>query len=557
MKRRGGAEVGIFLAAALGGLSGACSPTVVASGMRPPTAEERLSHLEQRYADVRDLELEAEVARELGAAVSRRDVPITDLRRAAAVARAFLLDTLRAFDSAGLGRDSRRALRVMVAHLESGATAGDSGAPPARNCDPAAAPSAGAGWRSLSAWIHECHGAAAGRVVVDTDTLDHLTILARLATEADAAQRRRLFLSLEPLWRSVNLDNGVRSPYRRLVAASAGAWRDGGSPVAEAARRLGLEPGEVERSLERLLEAWRERTANAPVEPWDWFYTNGEASRRLSPRVPRDRLREINDRFFRDHGADVVALGVRYDLDPREGKTPVAFTQQGSVPRHRDRPGDTWVVATYRAGGLDNLVELLHETGHAVHLAAIDTRPAFADWPDADPFTEALGDVFALEAYEPRWQARYLGDSAGTPASLRAKYAGIMLDVAWALFELRLHADPGRDPNALWADLTSRYLGIVPHPELSWWAMRGPLVDAPGYMANYALGAIVAAEVRAGIARARGPLADPRQDTWRWLSDRLYRFGLERPVRDVLRAFLGGPPTPDALLADLARLTKP
>ena len=32
--------------------------------------------------------------------------------------------------------------------------------------------------------------------------------------------------------------------------------------------------------------------------------------------------------------------------------------------------GEPWVFATYRTGGLDNLNELLHETGHAVHIAA-------------------------------------------------------------------------------------------------------------------------------------------------------------------------------------------
>ena len=58
------------------------------------------------------------------------------------------------------------------------------------------------------------------------------------------------------------------------------------------------------------------------------------------------------------------------------------------------------MFATYRTGGLDNLNELLHETGHAAHLAAIRTRPAFRDWPDSDPFTEAVADVAALDVYE-------------------------------------------------------------------------------------------------------------------------------------------------------------
>jgi hypothetical protein len=42
-----------------------------------------------------------------------------------------------------------------------------------------------------------------------------------------------------------------------------------------------------------------------------------------------------------------------------------------------------------------------------------------------------------------------------------------------------------------WTRLTRDYLRIRPHPELSWWAMRGQLVDSPGYMMNYAAGAIL------------------------------------------------------------------
>ena len=106
----------------------------------------------------------------------------------------------------------------------------------------------------------------------------------------------------------------------------------------------------------------------------------------------------------------------------------------------RWRRGEPWVFATYRTGGLDNLNELLHETGHAVHIAAIRTRPAFADWPDSDPFTEALADFMALDVYEPAWQQRWLGDSVPLADGLRGRYGGIVLDVAWAVFELRMHA---------------------------------------------------------------------------------------------------------------------
>ena len=116
------------------------------------------------------------------------------------------------------------------------------------------------------------------------------------------------------------------------------------------------------------------------------------------------RLRPLNDSVFLALGADVRVLGVHYDLAPREGKTPVAFTTFSARARRRDgrwTRAEPWVFATYRTGGLDNLHELLHETGHAVHIAAIHTRPAFADWPDSDPLSEAIGDFVALDVYEP------------------------------------------------------------------------------------------------------------------------------------------------------------
>jgi hypothetical protein len=73
-------------------------------------------------------------------------------------------------------------------------------------------------------------------------------------------------------------------------------------------------------------------------------------------------------------------------------------------------------------GGLDNLAELLHETGHAIHIAAIRTRPAFADWPDSDPFTEGIADFVALDVTEPAWQQHWLGDSVPLAEGLRARY---------------------------------------------------------------------------------------------------------------------------------------
>ena len=72
-------------------------------------------------------------------------------------------------------------------------------------------------------------------------------------------------------------------------------------------------------------------------------------------------------------------------------------------------------------------------------------------------------------------------------------------------------------------------------------------------MANYAVGAVLASAIRAAIRRERGPWIDGDPGWYAWVRDAIYRFGLERSSRDVVEALVGGPVTPDALLAELAR----
>ncbi len=247
---------------------------------------------------------------------------------------------------------------------------------------------------------------------------------------------------------------------------------------------------------------------------------------------------------------------MRYDLAPRAGKDPVSFTTFGRRTRlsqGRWQPGAAWVFTSYSVGGFDNLAELLHESGHGIHIMGIRTRPAFNDWPDSDTFTEAIADLAGLEVFEPRWQWRYLGDSASTAENMRSKYVNIVMDMAWALLEIRLEQDPALDPTAVWTDITSRYLHVVAHPELPWWAVRGQLIESTGYMLNYGLGAILVADLREAIRLRHGDFATGDVTWYGYVRGSIYRFGLERSARQVTEGFLGRPPSAAALLADLAR----
>jgi len=455
-------------------------------------------------------------------------------------------------DSSSLSAEDARAFGVMRLVLSRDLTpiaAASEAVSPSTEAAPRCPPDARGELDSLRPRIYACYGRAQSRVPVGSDTLDRLTILGLVGATDDSVRRRQLFLALRPVWRSIDGDGGPASPYRRLIALTAAA-QPGDSAASAQAEAAGVPADSLEPWLLRVLTAWRDATPDSLVEPWDWFYQNGRAGRALSPRVPLTRLAPLDEAVFRSLGADVRALRVHFDLEPREGKDPVAFTTFGA----RAPVIEPWIFTAYRAGGLDNLNELLHETGHAVHLAAIRTRPAFRDWPDSDPFTEAVADVVALDVYEPAWQHRWLGDSVPLADGLRGRYGGIVLDMTWALFERRMLRQPSADPNQVWTELTRDYLRIRPHPELSWWAMRGQLVDAPGYMMNYAIGALLIAAIRDRIVEQHGPFVSGDSTWYGWVAPRLYRFGLERRTRDVVEEFLGGPVSPAAILHDLARV---
>ena len=527
---------------------GVCATPVAAQS-------EPLARLERAWLELRDLRDQLGVVRNLGATVSPRGIPLDTLvaRIAGASARVRqLTDELQ--QAAPRLSESDSAAFALLSEQLAAALAGDASRPapstgPLDCRDPFPTAFRAASLDSLTERTFTCYGAAARRIVVDGDTLDRLSILGLLGRTEDPAKRRRLFLALQPVWRSVNGDDAAGSPYRRMLELRRAAWATRESPTEERARQLGLSPDTVERWLERVLQAWRAAMPDTLLEPWDWYHMTGEAGRLLSPRIPRDSLEPIVNRYYRELGADPVALGVHYDLTPRPGKYPISFTDFGGRA-----PIEPWIFTSYRIGGLDNLGELLHEVGHAVHIAAIRTRPAFADWPDSDTFTEAIADIVGLELYEPAWQRRFLGAEASLASSLRAKYSGIVLDVAWALFEIRAQRNQAASPNQIWTAITRDYLRIRPHPEWSWWAMRGQLVDGPGYMLNYAFGAILIADIRERLKAQHGSFTEGDADWYPWVAQRLYRFGRQRPAREVVEEFLGRGVSVGALLADLGRM---
>jgi len=522
--------------------------------------------IEQLFQQVRALQDQLEVTRGRGATIATDGTPLPDLIEAYDARRLELQQALASDPQPPPEGDDVRALEVMrhsfelylpEQHNAPEPTAAEEGGGAKSNCHyDAAAVEQEDGYESLSKRIYHCFSEAAHALEFEGEPLDRLTVFGRLPLTVDPAQREGLWRSMAPVWESVNGNNGLRSPYRTLIRLNAARMQREAEVLGASVRGIGVEPETMEGWLVAVLQKWHDITPDTAIEPWDFAYETGRASRALGGSIPLGSLRAVNDRFYHDLGADPLALQVHYDLEPRASKDPVAFTTFGRRPRLEDgrwQLGEPWVFASYRMGGLDNLLELLHETGHAVHIAAIRTRPAYTDWPDSDIFTEGIADIATLEMYEPAWQQRYLGASVSLQDAITAKYAAIVMDIAWALFEVRMHRAPERDPNEVWSEICEKYFRIRRHPELAWWAVRGQLIDSPGYMMNYAAGAILNADLRARARALYGPYTEGDPQWYGRISESLYRFGLERTSKQVIEDFLGRPVSEQALLDDMSR----
>ncbi len=467
-----------------------------------------------------------------------------------------LTEQLAATDKAGLSAEDQAAVAAMRATL---AYYDDPN--PALTNDPASlrcmdAKRSDLDFDGLRAALAACYREIGNQMKFEDGRIDRGSALGLLGDLDEPARRKALFNAFLPLWSALNAGNEPDSPYRRLIRMAAKEAASNGSGIEAAARAIGVTTADVEQWLLQILEAWRNANGPEMVEPWDYRYSISEANRRLADKIPAAGLVPLNDRFYRDLGADLDKLGVVYDLGERSDKSPLAYTDflsRGRMVNGEWRYTIARVVGRYPLGGLFSLNELVHENGHAVHIAAIKNRPAFTDWPDT-LFTEAFADVPSWSVYEPAWQKKYLGTEIPEAISLRALYGAVMLDVAWSLFEIRMLREPAGNPNAVWTEITHEYLRILPHPEVPWWAMRVQLVDSPGYMVNYGLGAVLTAEIRAETRKAIGPFDAGNAAWYGWNTEQLLKYGSEYSATVLMLALLGRPPSPQAVLAEIHRI---
>jgi len=531
-----------------------CAPELCRAAQ--PAAGATLARLESAYADFNDAAgavglIDSDPGRYAAPGYqgrSRRQwVELYQSRRAQ------LRSGLQRLPVSGLADTDRRAVTLMREALAESPATPESLAPAGHCAD---AQRRDLALRALQQALYACFAELGNRLPFEGSTLTRVDALGLLASLPEAQRRKSLLLAFEPLWHALNGNDEADSPYRRMIRRTVQDSHGSPTPVERAARTIDVSPGELEGWLERILDTWRQVSGDSEIEPWDYRSQADAGVRSLNELIPLGGMQPLVQRFYLDIGVDLAGMQVVNDLEPRTGKAPLAYTD--FVIRGRQR-GAVWeptivrVSASYTHASLGELNELVHENGHAAHMLALRTRPAFMDLGDP-VFYEAFADVPSWSVYEPAWQRKYLGRGASERDSLRALFGNVMLDVAWALFDARMLRDPDTDPNRLWTGITAHYLHIRAHPELSWWAVRVQLVDIPGYMVNYGLGSVITADIRQRIGEQLGAFdnGDPRW--YPWLSAHLLASGEQHPTPQLLHEFLGRRVSPDALLTQLRRL---
>src|SRR5690348_3428304 len=325
--------------------------------------------------------------------------------------RAQLAKELETLPASGLSDGDTRAIAAMRKQMKA-FTGGGALFSPAAKCQDAARKDLA--YPALKSALVACFVEIGNSLSFEGGKINRVSALDLLHETGDARRRKAAFLAFVPLWQAINGNNEPDSPYRRMIAAAAVEGAKDGSEIDAAARDVGIDPHEVERWLVRILETWRDSSGDTLVEPWDFRFQASAADRLLDSYIPRSSLQPINQRYYRDLGADLERMGTLYDLTPRADKAALAYTD---FVTHGRRVSGAWrptvarVSAPYERGGLFVLNELVHENGHVMNITAIRNRPAFVDWP-SDLFAEAFADVPAWSTYEPVWQRRYLGHEA-------------------------------------------------------------------------------------------------------------------------------------------------
>jgi len=255
--------------------------------------------------------------------------------------------------------------------------------------------------------------------------------------------------------------------------------------------------------------------------------------------------------FYASVGLPIEDIVKRSDLYERKGKDQHAFC----ITIDRGADIRTLLNVKPTAEWMDTM---LHEQGHAVYYKHVDRSLPFNLREAAHIFTtEAVAMLFGALAKAPGWLVASAGLDAKrvqaiTPALLEQRRREQLIFTRWTLvmlhFEKRLYENPDQDLNKLWWDHVQRYQGLKRPParNLADWASKPHFTIAPVYYHNYMLGELLAAQLRATLAKrfktpdATAIFSSPsKKKIGAFFVEKVFRPGMRYPWPEYVRRATG------------------
>ena len=214
----------------------------------------------------------------------------------------------------------------------------------------------------------------------------------------------------------------------------------------------------------------------------------------------------------------------------------------------------------------DDVITLFHEFGHGLHhlLTQVNERDVSGingvEW-DAVELPSQFMENFCWEWSVLRHMTAHVETGEPLPRALFDKMlaaknfqSGLqtLRQIEFALFDMRLHAEPERSHAALQLLHEVRAeVAVLPSPAFSRSPHTFTHIFAGGYAAgyySYKWAEVLSADAYAAFEESAGPEGQPNPETGRRYRQEILEVGGKRPALESFKAFRGRAPTIDALL---------